>query len=204
MKNSKKYGYIKLNKGDEKSMNNYKAELMDKEIKITDIYDYIGSYDEELPAFFELINNILQSGDILYVPRLWQVGKSLVDFLKLQQKLSIRSILLIVLELPLSENLEFQYQLQKCLSMLSQKEAEQRIRRQKRAIQKSLELMRFVKLQTRVTPKIVKKIKDMKDEKKKVVEIAKEVGLSVPTIYRILSKTYNYPFFLKKESNDIS
>lgn len=187
------YGYIRVGKStDPKVEEGYITKLKEFGVKSENIYKDVGSYWEDLPVFKKLINNILKSKDILYVPQLKQIGKSLIDFLQLQQELRYKDVLLIVLELPQAMDLNFQYQLQDVLCKLGQKEAEQRIRRQKRGIEEAKEKGLFPP-KTRMTEEEVYLIYKLKKEKKTVAEIATLVPYSRATIYRVLSQQYRYP-----------
>ena len=188
------YGYIRFRSEEDKEdrFESYQNELLNMEIEEQNIYWDIHHYWEELPIFERLIENILKPKDILYIPRLRHVGKSLVDFLKVQQDLKDKDILLVILELPSPEDLIFQHRLQEAFSEIAQKEAEQRIRRQKRGIEEAKK-KGIIGRKTKMTAENVHKIYKLKQENVSVLEISRKIQCSPATIYRVLRQEFDYP-----------
>ena len=198
------YAYIRV-RPDEKEtqIKYYKKILKSLENKQTgniQIRMDIAHYNEPWPMLNQLIDKELNPGDILYVPEVRQISRSIQSFLGINEVLNEKKIILIILELSkpttdnhvdLSSTYKVSKKLQKIFSKLYKLEKDQRLRRQKRAINIAKEEGKVIGRPSYLSKNenIIKKVSLLRKKGTKVPQIADKVGLSIATVYRIL-KSY--------------
>ena len=188
-----RYGYIRLCPdlcSDEKTKQFlcYKKILQTK--KINSIRTDIAFYNEALPELEQLLNQDLNSGDILYVAEFRQISRSIQFFLNLQEFLYKKDIDLIILDLvnpTTNTSKELLKQFQRLLSKLSKLEKEQRLRRQKRAINIAKSKGQKVGRPPIANKDKIDEISILYNNGTKVSEISKKIDLSETTVYRVLN-----------------
>jgi len=153
----------------------------------------IGSAVNEIknrPIFQILINEKLQKGDSLMVTKIDRCSRNTLEFLKLQDILFKRQIEFISLDLPHSG---INRLIATTLSSIAEFENNRRKKRQAHGIQATKREGKYKGRKTVITPTLINQIKAYKEEKcLGVTEIARLVGLSSPTVYKVLKEHLGY------------
>lgn len=195
-----RYGYITVSSQSEEShswIKSQKQELMKKGIEKENIWVEIGlaaNLIKNRPIFEDLIQNQVKENSLILVTKIDQCSRNSFNFLKLQEKLSKKSVLLIALDMPYSLDFEINKVITKNFAALAKFDSEQRKENQKEGQSKGRKSV--------ITEKLIKQVKHLKKtERLPITKIAKITGKSRNTIYKILKNALGYATnsFCKKE-----
>jgi len=202
------YGYARVSsksQEDNSSLETQKKELFKNGVPETGLIIEIGSAADEIQnrsKFHQLINETLQEGDTLMVTKIDRCSRNTLEFLKLQDSLFKRNISFISLDLPFSDDAAINRLMGAMLSSIAEFENNRRKQRQAEGILAAKKAGKYKGRKTVITPQLIQQIKVYKDEKGLgVTEISQLVGVSSPTIYKVLKNHLNYvsPRLVKKK-----
>ena len=199
MKINQKYGYARVSSKSQEensSLEAQKQQLIKNGIKIENIRIEIGSAANEIknrPVFKKLMEEELQSNDLLMVTKIDRCSRNTLEFLKLQDILFKKNITFIALDLPTSIDLATNKLIATTLSGIAEFENNRRKERQKQGIRAAQQQGKYTGRKTIINQTLIQKVKNLKENKNlSVTEIAKLLGISRPTIYKILKQELNY------------
>jgi putative DNA-invertase from lambdoid prophage Rac len=202
MKINKKYGYVRVSsklQESNSSIESQKQLLIQNGIEEENILVEVGSAANEIknrPVFQKLMNEKLQENDLVMVTKIDRCSRNTLEFLKLQDIFFKRNITFVALDLPTSVDLATNKLIATTLSGIAEFENNRRKERQRAAQQQG----RYTGRKSLINQTLIQKVKELKEKKKlSVTEIAKVIGISRPTIYKVL----NYKV-LKRELGYIS
>ena len=194
-----KYGYVRVSSKSQEensSLELQKQELLKNGIKIENIRIEIGSAANEIknrPVFNKLMQEELQPNDLLMVTKIDRCSRNTLEFLKLQDILFKQNITFVALDLPTSVDLATNKLIATTLSGIAEFENNRRKERQKHGIRAAQKEGKYTGRKSVINQALIKKVKHLKEQKNlSVTEIAKLLGLSRPTIYKILKQELNY------------
>lgn len=194
-----KYGYVRVSSKSQEensSLELQKQELLKNGIKIENIRIEIGSAANEIknrPVFKKLMQEELQPNDLLMVTKIDRCSRNTLEFLKLQDILFKQNITFVALDLPTSVDLATNKLIATTLSGIAEFENNRRKERQKHGIRAAQKEGKYTGRKSVINQALIKKVKHLKEQKNlSVTEIAKVLGLSRPTIYKILKQELNY------------
>lgn len=194
-----KYGYVRVSSKSQEensSVEAQKQELIKNGIKIENIRIEIGSAANEIknrPVFKKLMQEELQTNDLLMVTKIDRCSRNTLEFLKLQDVLFKQNITFVALDLPTSVDLATNKLIATTLSGIAEFENNRRKERQKHGIRAAQKEGKYTGRKSVINQALIKKVKHLKENKNlSVTEIAKVVDLSRPTIYKILKEHLGY------------
>jgi DNA invertase Pin-like site-specific DNA recombinase len=104
-----------------------------------------------------------------------------------------RSITFVALDLPTSVDLATNKLIATTLSGIAEFENNRRKERQRRGIRAAQKEGKYQGRKTLINQTLIQKVKDLKEKKKlSVTEIAKVIGISRPTVYKVLKNKLCY------------
>ena len=184
---SKRFGYIRV---EEKVDEDYLAlqikKLTKHDVLKKNIRVEYGPFRKNLPILNKLLNLELQKNDILILLKLSHFCNSIIHFLKIQEKIHSLGTILIVLDLPFPEDLDFNSKLMMSLSAMSKLESDLRLKKQLEGIKLSKNQGKKNGRPSIITDKLVAQVNSLKNEGETIVNISKSTGYSRTTIYKIL------------------
>ena len=199
MKINQKYGYARVSSKSQEensSLEAQKQQLIKNGIKIENIRIEIGSAANEIknrPVFKKLMEEELQPNDLLMVTKIDRCSRNTLEFLKLQDILFKKNITFVALDLPTSIDLATNKLIATTLSGIAEFENNRRKERQKQGIRAAQQQGKYTGRKTIINQTLIQKVKNLKENKNlSVTEIAKLLGISRPTIYKILKQELNY------------
>ena len=199
MKINQKYGYARVSSKSQEensSLEAQKQQLIKNGIKIENIRIEIGSAANEIknrPVFKKLMQEELQPNDLLMVTKIDRCSRNTLEFLKLQDILFKKNITFVALDLPTSIDLATNKLIATTLSGIAEFENNRRKERQKQGIRAAQQQGKYTGRKTIINQTLIQKVKNLKENKNlSVTEIAKVLGISRPTIYKILKQELNY------------
>jgi DNA invertase Pin-like site-specific DNA recombinase len=199
MKINKKYGYVRVSSKSQESNSSLefqKQELIQNGIQAKDIRVEVGSGANEIknrPVFQKLLEEELKSNDLLMVTKIDRCSRNTLEFLKLQDILFKKNITFVALDLPTSVDLATNKLIATTLSGIAEFENNRRKERQKQGIRTAQREGKYTGRKSIITKPLISKIKDLKETKNlSVSEISKLLGISRPTIYKILKEHLGY------------
>ena len=199
MQINKKYGYIRVSSKSQESNSSIKyqkEQLIQNGIQPENIRIEIGSAANEIknrPVFKKLMQEELQPNDLLMVTKIDRCSRNTLEFLKLQDILFKQNITFVALDLPTSVDLATNKLIATTLSGIAEFENNRRKERQKHGIRAAQKEGKYTGRKSVINQALIKKVKHLKEQKNlSVTEMAKVVGLSRPTIYKILKQELNY------------
>lgn len=199
MQINKKYGYIRVSSKSQESNSSikYKKEqLIQNGIQPENIRIEVGSATNEIKnrlVFQKLIQEELKSNDLLMVPKIDRCSRNTLKFLKLQDILFKKNITFVALDLPTSIDLATNKLIATTLSGIAEFENNRRKERQKQGIRAAQKEGKYTGRKSIINKTLIQKVKNLKENKNlSVTEIAKVLGISRPTIYKILKQELNY------------
>ena len=202
MQINKKYGYIRVSSKSQESNSSIKyqkEQLIQNGIQPENIRIEVGSATNEIKnrlVFQKLIQEELKSNDLLMVTKIDRCSRNTLEFLKLQDILFKRNITFVALDLPTSIDLATNKLIATTLSGIAEFENNRRKERQKQGIRAAQQEGKYTGRKSIINQTLIQKVKNLKENKNlSVTEIAKVLGISRPTIYKILKQELNYvPF----------
>lgn len=199
MKINNKYGYVRVSSKSQEfnsSIESQKQLLIENGIQPKNIRVEVGSGANEIknrPVFQRLMEEDLEANDLLMVTKIDRCSRNTLEFLKLQDILFKRKITFVALDLPTSVDLATNKLIATTLSGIAEFENARRKERQKQGIRAAQKEGKYRGRKTVITKTLIQKIKDLKETKKlSVSEISRVIGLSRPTIYRVLKEHLGY------------
>ena len=199
MQINKKYGYIRVSSKSQESNSSIKyqkEQLIQNGIQPENIRIEVGSATNEIKnrlVFQELIQEELKSNDLLMVTKIDRCSRNTLEFLKLQDILFKKNITFVALDLPTSIDLATNKLIATTLSGIAEFENNRRKERQKQGIRAAQQEGKYTGRKSIINQTLIQKVKNLKENKNlSVTEIAKVLGISRPTIYKILKQELNY------------
>ena len=199
MKINQKYGYVHVSSKSQElnsSLESQKHQLIQNGIKVENIRIEIGSAANEIknrPVFQKLMKEELKPNDLLMVTKIDRCSRNTLEFLKLQDILFKQHITFVALDLPTSVDLATNKLMATTLSAMAEFENNRRKDRQKQGIRAAQQQGKYTGRKTIISQTLIQKVKNLKENKNlSVSEIAKVLGISRPTIYKILKQELNY------------
>ena len=199
MQINKKYGYIRVSSKSQESNSSIKyqkEQLIQNGIQPENIRIEVGSATNEIKnrlVFQKLIQEELKSNDLLMVTKIDRCSRNTLEFLKLQDILFKKNITFVALDLPTSIDLATNKLIATTLSGIAEFENNRRKERQKQGIRAAQQEGKYTGRKSIINQTLIQKVKNLKENKNlSVTEIAKVLGISRPTIYKILKQKLNY------------
>ena len=199
MQINKKYGYIRVSSKSQESNSSIKyqkEQLIQNGIQPENIRIEVGSATNEIKnrlVFKKLIQEELKSNDLLMVTKIDRCSRNTLEFLKLQDILFKKNITFVALDLPTSIDLATNKLIATTLSGIAEFENNRRKERQKQGIRAAQQEGKYTGRKSIINQTLIQKVKNLKENKNlSVTEIAKVLGISRPTIYKILKQELNY------------
>ena len=199
MKIGKKYGYVRVSSKSQEfnsSIESQKQLLMQNKIKEQNILVEVGSAANEIknrPVFQKLMNEKLQKNDLLMVTKIDWCSRNTLEFLKLQDILFKKNITFVALDLPTSIDLTTNKLIATILSGIAEFENTRRKERQKQGIWATQKEGKYTVRKSIINQTLINKVKDLTEKKNlSVTEIARFIGISRPTIYKVLKNELGY------------
>ena len=199
MKINKKYGYVRVSSKTQESnssIESQKHQLIQNGIEEENIFVEVGSGTNEIknrPVFQKLIGEELKPNDLLMVTKIDRCSRNTLEFLKLQDILFKKNITFVALDLPTSVDLATNKLIATTLSGIAEFENNRRKERQKQGIRVAQREGKYTGRKSIITKTLISKIKDLKENKNlSVSEIARLIGISRPTIYKVLKEHLGY------------
>jgi len=195
----KKYGYVRVSSKSQESnssLESQKQQLIQNGIEETNIRVEVGSAANEIknrPVFQKLLQEELQSEDLLMVTKIDRCSRTTLEFLKLQDIFFKKNITFVALDLPTSVDLATNKLIATTLSGIAEFENNRRKERQKQGIRAAQQEGKYTGRKSVINPTLIQKVKNLKEKKNlSVTEIAKVIGISRPTIYKVLKEHLGY------------
>lgn len=199
MEINKKYGYARVSsksQEDNSSLEAQKEQLIQNGIKDENIRIEVGSATTEIknrPVFRKLMQEELKPNDLLMVTKIDRCSRNTLEFLKLQDILFKRNITFVALDLPTSVDLATNKLMATTLSAMAEFENSRRKERQKQGIRVAQQEGKYTGRKSVINKKLIQKVKYLKETKNlSVTEISKLIGISRPTIYKVLKQELRY------------
>ena len=193
MKINQKYGYVRVSSKSQEfnsSIEFQKQQLIQNGIQAENIRVEVGSAANEIknrPVFQKLMEEELKPNDLLMVTKIDRCSRNTFEFLKLQDILFKKKITFVALDLPTSVDLATNKLIATTLSGIAEFENNRRKERQKQGIRAAQREGKYQGRKTIINQTLIQKVKDLKENKNlSVTEIAKVIGVSRPTIYKVL------------------
>jgi len=199
MQINKKYGYVRVSSKSQESnssIESQKQQLIQNGIQAKDIRVEVGSGANEIknrPVFQKLMGEELKSNDLLMVTKIDRSSRNTLEFLKLQDILFKKNITFVALDLPTSVDLATNKLIATTLSGIAEFENNRRKERQKQGIRAAQKEGKYAGRKTLITKTLINKVKDLKENSNlSVTEISRVIGISRPTIYKVLKEHLGY------------
>lgn len=199
MKINKKYGYVRVSSKSQESnssIESQKDQLIQNGIKADNIRVEVGSAANEIknrPVFQKLMQEELQANDLLMVTKIDRCSRNTLEFLKLQDILFKKNITFVALDLPNSIDLATNKLIATTLSGIAEFEHNRRKDRQRQGIRAAQKEGKYKGRKTVINKTLIAKIKNLKENSNlSVTEIARVIGKSRTTIYKILKNELGY------------
>lgn len=190
-----KYGYARVSSKSQEgnsSLEAQKQQLIQNGIQAKNIRVEVGSGANEIknrPVFQKLMEEELQPNDLLMVTKIDRCSRNTLEFLKLQDILFKKNITFVALDLPTSVDLATNKLIATTLSGIAEFENNRRKERI-RVVQKE---GKYAGRKSVINKALIQKVRLLKEKKNlSVTEIAKVLGISRPTIYKVLKNELNY------------
>ena len=209
----KKYGYVRVSSKSQEfnsSIESQKQLLIQNGIEEQNILVEIGSAANEIknrPVFQKLMNQKLQENDLVMVTKIDRCSRNTLEFLKLQDVFFKRNITFVALDLPTSVDLATNKLIAITLSGIAEFENNRRKERQIQGIRAAQEEGKYMGRKSVITKTLIQKVKDLKENSNlSVTEISRVIGISRPTIYKVLKNELVYVSnrLVKPEETDAS
>jgi DNA invertase Pin-like site-specific DNA recombinase len=199
MQINKKYGYVRVSSKSQESNSSIdfqKQQLIQNGIQAKNIRVEVESGANEIknrPVFQKLMEEELKPNDLLMVTKIDRCSRNTLEFLKLQDILFKKNITFVALDLPTSIDLATNKLIATTLSGIAEFENNRRKERQKQGIRAAQQEGKYTGRKSIINKTLIQKVKNLKENKNlSVTEIAKVLGISRPTIYKILKQELNY------------
>ena len=211
MKINQKYGYVRVSSKSQElnsSIEFQKQQLIQNGIQAKNIRVEVGSGANEIknrPVFQKLMKEELKPNDLLMVTKIDRCSRNTLEFLKLQDILFKQNITFVALDLPTSVDLATNKLIATTLSGIAEFENNRRKERQKQGIRAAQKEGKYAGRKTLITKTLINKVKDLKENSNlSVNEMSRVIGISRPTIYKVLKNELGYVSnrLVKTKEND--
>ena len=199
MEINQKYGYVRVSSKSQESnssLESQKHQLIQNGIEAENIRIEVGSAVNEIknrPVFQKLMKEELKPNDLLMVTKIDRCSRNTLEFLKLQDILFKQNITFVALDLPTSVDLATNKLIATTLSGIAEFENNRRKERQKQGIRAAKQEGKYTGRKSVINQTLIQKVKNLKEKKNlSVTEIAKVIGISRPTIYKVLKEHLGY------------
>ena len=199
MQINKKYGYVRMSSKSQESNSSIdfqKQQLIQNRIQAKNIRVEVGSGANEIknrPVFQKLLEEELKPNDLVMVTKIDRCSRNTLEFLKLQDILFKKNITFVALDLPTSVDLATNKLIATTLSGIAEFENNRRKERQKQGIRAAQKEGKYAGRKTLITKTLINKVKDLKENSNlSVTEISRVIGISRPTIYKVLKNELGY------------
>ena len=199
MKINQKYGYVRVSSKSQESnssIESQKQQLIQNGIQAKNIRVEIGSGANEIKnrsVFQKLMKEELKPNNLLMVTKIDRCSRNTLEFLKLQDILFKQNITFVALDLPTSIDLATNKLMATTLSAMAEFENNRRKERQKQGIRVAQQEGKYTGRKSVINQTLIQKVKDLKENKNlSVTQIAKVIGISRPTIYKVLKNELGY------------
>lgn len=136
------------------------------------------------------------------VTKIDRCSRNTLEFLKLQDILFKNNITFVALDLPTSIDLATNKLIATTLSGIAEFENNRRKERQKQGIRTAQQEGKYTGRKSIINQSLIRKVKDLKENKKlSVSEISRVIGISRPTIYKVLKEELGYIYHVIKYHN---
>jgi DNA invertase Pin-like site-specific DNA recombinase len=173
-----------------------KQQLIQNGIQAKNIRVEVGSGANEIknrPVFQKLMEEELKPNDLLMVTKIDRCSRNTLEFLKLQDILFKKNITFVALDLPTSVDLATNKLIATTISGIAEFENNRRKERQKQGILAAQKEGKYAGRKTLITKTLISKVKDLKENSNlSVTEISRVIGISRPTIYKVLKEHLGY------------
>jgi DNA invertase Pin-like site-specific DNA recombinase len=133
------------------------------------------------------MNRKLQENDLVMVTKIDRCSRNTLEFLKLQDIFFKRNIIFVALNLATNKLIAT------TLSGVAEFENNQRKERQTQGILAAQKEDKYTGIKSVITKTLIQKVKDLKENKHlSVNEIGRLIGISRPTIYKVLKEHLGY------------
>ncbi len=197
--NNRRYAYARVSsksQEDNSSLETQKEEFIKLGVPVKNIRVEVGSAADTIqdrPVFYHLIDHELKENDLLIVTKIDRCSRNTLEFLKLQDILFKKNITFVALDLPTSVDLATNKLIATTLSGIAEFENNRRKERQKQGIRVAQKEGKYQGRKSLINQTLINKVKDLKENKKlSVTEIARLLGISRPTIYKVLKEELGY------------
>ena len=149
----------------------------------------------------------LKPNDLLMVTKIDRCSRNTLEFLKLQDILFKKNITFVALDLPTLIDLATNKLIATTLYGIAEFENNRRKELQKQGIRAAQKEGKYTGRKSVINQTLINKVKDLKENKKlSVTQIARLIGISRPTIYKILKEHLGYISnrLVKQEETDAS
>lgn len=204
-----RYGYARVSSKSQEnnsSLEEQKEELIRQGVPKKNIRLEVGSAADpikERPIFQKLIDQELKENYLLLVTKIDRCSRNTLEFLKLQEKLSNKSVTFISLDLPYSNDMAVNKLISTNLAAIATFENERRKERQRVGIQAAKKAGKYLGRKSVITKKLIDQVRDLKENKKLTIsQIAKITGRGRNTIYKLLKEELNYIPYNRLVKND--
>ena len=194
-----KYGYVRVSSKSQESNSSLefqKHQLIQNGIKVENIRIEVGSAANEIknrPVFQKLMKEELKPNDLLMVTKIDRCSRNTLEFLKLQDILFKQNITFVALDLPTSIDLATNKLIATTLSGIAEFENNRRKERQKQGIRAAQKEGKYTGRKSIINQSLIRKVKDLKENSNlSVIEISRVIGISRPTIYKVLKEHLGY------------
>lgn len=194
-----KYGYARVSSSSQEynySLENQQKSLMNEGVLRENIRIEVASGANEIrnrPVLKQLINQELNTGDMLIVTKLDRCSRNTLEFLKLQDFLFKRHIVFVALDLPNSNDLATNKLIATTLSAIATFENDRRKERQMEGILAAKKIGgKYKGRKSVITQQLISRVEVLKARNLTILEIAKLLGVSRPTIYKVLKNKLGY------------
>ena len=199
MQINQQYGYVRVSSKSQESNSSIKSQkeqLIQNGIQAKNIRVEVGSGANEIknrPVFQKLMEEELRPNDLLMVTKIDRCSRNTLEFLKLQDILFKQNITFVALDLPTSVDLATNKVIATTLSGIAEFENNRRKERQKQGIRAAQKEGKYAGRKTLITKTLINKVKDLKENSNlSVTEISRVIGISRPTIYKVLKEHLGY------------
>jgi DNA invertase Pin-like site-specific DNA recombinase len=199
MQINKKYGYVRVSSKSQESNSSIKfqkEQLIQNGIQPENIRIEVESATNEIKnrlVFQKLMEEELKPNDLLMVTKIDRCSRNTLEFLKLQDILFKKNITFVALDLPTSIDLATNKLIATTLSGIAEFENNRRKERQKQGIRAAQQQGKYTGRKSMINQTLIQKVKNLKEKKNlSVTEIAKILGISRPTIYKVLKNELGY------------
>jgi DNA invertase Pin-like site-specific DNA recombinase len=196
---NKKYGFVRVSSKSQESNSSIEFQkqlLIQNGIEEQNILVEVGSAANEIknrPVFQKLMEEELKPNDLLMVTKIDRCSRNTLEFLKLQDILFKKNITFVALDLPTSVDLATNKLIATTLSGIAEFENNRRKERQKQGIRAAQKEGKYAGRKTLITKILINKVKNLKENSNlSVTEISRVIGISRPTIYKVLKEHLGY------------